>query len=472
MGLAYKKVNIKCGIECHKQIEGKKLFCNCPTIIRDDNPSFNVTRYIRTSAGESGRYDVAALYEAKKGKHFVYQGYNDTTCLVELDEKPPQEINQHALEIALQVCLLLNCKINKVVQVMRKIVIDGSNTSGFQRTMLIGKDGYINVNNKKIGIQGVCLEEEASQIIERTEEYDVYNLSRLGIPLIEIATSPDINSPEECKIVAEKIGMILNSIEGIKRGLGSIRQDINISVNDNPRIEIKGFQELKSIPKVIENEIERQLKLLKKKQKIKSEVRKANPDGMTEFLRPMPGSARMYPETDINLIELKDTLIKSIKLPELIAEKVEKLVETHKISSDYAREIIERKIGFEKFLKYKLDPQFIAKVLVETPKEIKSRFNVSEHITDEDFREIFSLVESKKITKEAVPDVLSEKLIEGKIDLNKFKPVKESDIEKEIKEIIKKNKGASLNALMGIVMEKFRGKIDGKKVAELIKKLQ
>src|SRR3989338_7653066 len=122
-----------------------------------------------------------------------------------------------------------------------------------------------------------------------------------------------------------KIGMILNSIDGIKRGLGSIRQDINISVNDNPRIEIKVFQELKSIPKVIENEIERQLKLLKKKQKIKSEVRKANPDGMTEFLRPMPGSARMYPETDINLIELKDTLIKSIKLPELIAEKVEKL---------------------------------------------------------------------------------------------------------------------------------------------------
>ena len=209
------------------------------------------------------------LYEAKKGKQFIYQGYNDTTCLVELDEKPPHEINHHALEIALQVCLLLNCKINNVVQVMRKIVVDGSNTSGFQRTMLIGKDGYINVNNKKIGIQAVCLEEEASQIIERTDEYDVYNLSRLGIPLIEIATSPDINSPEECKIVAEKIGMILNSIEGIKRGLGSIRQDINISINDNPRIEIKGFQELKSIPKVIENEIERQLKLLKKNQKIK-----------------------------------------------------------------------------------------------------------------------------------------------------------------------------------------------------------
>ena len=467
-----KNINIKCGIEIHKQIEGKKLFCNCLAIIRDDPPAFNVTRYIRTSAGESGRYDLAALYEAKKGKHFIYQGYNDTTCLVELDEKPPQEINHHALEIALQVCLLLNCKINNVVQVMRKIVIDGSNTSGFQRTMLIGKDGYINVNNKKIGIQSVCLEEEASQIIERTEEYDVYNLSRLGIPLVEIATSPDINSPEECKIVAEKIGMILNSIEGIKRGIGSIRQDINISINDNPRIEIKGFQELKYIPKVIENEIERQMKLLKQKQKIKSEVRKANPDGSTEFLRPMPGSARMYPETDINLIELKEDFIKSVKLPELIAEKVEKLVEKYKISSDYAREIIEKNIGFEKFLKYKLDPQFIAKVLVEIPKEIKSRFNVSEHITDEDFKEIFALVESKKITKEAVPDVLVEKLMEGKIDLNKFKPVKESDIEKEIKGIIKKNKGASLNALMGLVMEKFRGKIEGKKIAELIKKLQ
>ena len=237
-----KEFNVKCGIEIHKQIEGKKLFCSCPTIIRDDPPDFTVERYLKASAGESGRYDIAALYEVKKGKHFIYQGYNDTTCLLELDEQPPQEINPHALEIALQVSLLLNCKINKIVEVMRKVVIDGSNTSGFQRTMLIGKNGFIEVNNKKIGINSVCLEEESCQIIERTEEFDIYNVSRLGIPLIEVATAPDIANPEECKQVAEKIGMILNSIEGIKRGLGSIRQDINISIENNSRIEIKVFQ--------------------------------------------------------------------------------------------------------------------------------------------------------------------------------------------------------------------------------------
>ena len=467
-----KEFNVKCGIEIHKQIEGKKLFCSCPTIIRDDPPDFTVERYLKASAGESGRYDIAALYEVKKGKHFIYQGYNDTTCLLELDEQPPQEINPHALEIALQVSLLLNCKINKIVEVMRKVVIDGSNTSGFQRTMLIGKNGFIEVNNKKIGINSVCLEEESCQIIERTEEFDIYNVSRLGIPLIEVATAPDIANPEECKQVAEKIGMILNSIEGIKRGLGSIRQDINISIENNSRIEIKGFQELRYIPLVMQNEINRQLKLIKKKERIKPEVRKANPDGTTEFLRPMPGASRMYPETDISLIEITDNILKKIKLPELITKKVDKIVENYKINPDIAREIVERKISFEKFLRHNLDPSFIARVLVEMPKEIKSRFNLDKHITDEDFREIFSLIDGKKIPKDAIIDVLVEKLTEGKINLEKYKPVKENEIEKEIKNLIKKNKGASFNALMGEAMKQFKGKIDGKKIADLIKKLR
>ena len=133
---------------------------------------------------------------------------------------------------------------------------------------------------------------------------------------------------------------------------------------------------------------------------------------------------------------------------------------------------MERKISFEKFLRHNLDPSFIARVLVEMPKEIKSRFNLDKHITDEDFREIFSLIYGKKIPKDAIIDVLVEKLTEGKINLEKYKPVKENEIEKEIKNLIKKNKGASFNALMGEAMKQFKGKIDGKKIADLIKKLK
>ncbi|MBW2991422.1 Glu-tRNA(Gln) amidotransferase GatDE subunit E, partial [Candidatus Woesearchaeota archaeon] len=190
--LNYNELGLKCGIEIHQQLEGKKLFCNCATEIRKGDPDFKVVRRLRASAGEEGGVDQAALYEQKKQKYFVYQGYDDITCDVELDEEPPHPVNQDALRAALQVAKMLNCKIVDEIQVMRKTVIDGSNTSGFQRTMVIGMNGFVEVGGKKVSIEGVFLEEEACQIIERTKtkNYDIYNLSRLGIPLIEIATGP------------------------------------------------------------------------------------------------------------------------------------------------------------------------------------------------------------------------------------------------------------------------------------------
>lgn len=467
----YKDLGLKIGIEIHQQLEGHKLFCRCPTKIRDDKPDFTIKRFLRVSAGETGEKDIAAVFEEKKGKHSVYQGYNDSTCLVELDEEPPHKINKNSFDIALQISLLLNCKINNVVDVMRKVVIDGSNTSGFQRTMLIGRDGFIEINGKKIGINTVCLEEEACQIIERTNEYDIYNLSRLGIPLIEIATGPDISSPEECREVAERLGMILRSVEGIKRGLGSIRQDINLSVKNNARIEIKGFQDLRYIKKVIENEIARELELIKNG-KLKSEVRKASPDGSTEFLRPMPGAARMYPETDVSNIKITKEMIDNVRLPELISEKVEKLEEKYKLNPDLARQIIEEEINFNDYLRFKLEPNFIARVLVETPKEIKSRYGIDKEIKKDDFNEVLNYVEKGFINKKSVVDVLIEKIKSGKVNLNNYKVLNDEDLKKEIKKIINENKDKTFSGLMGIVMSKFKGKIDGKKAADIINSLQ
>ena len=463
----YKDLDLKIGIEIHQQLEGHKLFCKCPTKIRDDKPDFTIKRFLRVSAGETGEKDLAAVFEEKKGKHFVYQGYDDSTCLVELDEEPPHKINKNSFDLALQISLLLNCKINNVVDVMRKVVIDGSNTSGFQRTMLIGRNGFIEINGKKIGINTVCLEEEACQIIERTNEYDIYNLSRLGIPLIEIATGPDISSPEECREVAERLGMILRSAEGVKRGLGSIRQDINVSIKNNERIEIKGFQDLRYIKKVIENEITRELELIKKG-KLKSEVRKANPDGTTEFLRPMPGAARMYPETDVSNIKITKEKIDNVKLPELISEKIEKLEEKYKLNPDLARQIIEEEINFNDYLRFKLEPNFIARVLVEIPKEIKSRYGINKEIKKDEFNEVLNYVERGLINKKNVTDALIEKIKFGKVNLNNYKVLNDEDLKKEIKKIVNENKDKTFSGLMGIVMSKFKGKVDGKKAADII----
>ncbi len=470
----YKKLGLRIGLECHQQIEaGGKLFCRCPCVIKDENSDFKIKRSLRASASELGGIDQAALYELQKGKYFIYQGYKDINCLVELDESPCEELNKEALEIALQVSLLLNAKPLEVIQFMRKIVIDGSNVSGFQRTALVAVNGYIETSEGRISIPTICLEEESAKKIEDTEKYRVYNISRLCIPLIEIATGPDIKSPQGAKEAAEKIGMVLRSVKGIKRGLGSIRQDVNLSINSHPRVEVKGFQDLRSIPKVAEYEIKRQLSLVKKKQKLKSEVRKAEPDFTTSFLRPMPGSARMYPETDVPLIYITKSELEKIKIPELIADKVGNLEEVYGIQPEIAREIIKKEINFDHFVtEYRnIEPNTIARILVEAPKEIKSRLNLDiSKLTEDNFHAVLELINENKINKDSALDVLADLIKFGKINLEKYETISDSELEIEIKKIIQEMKGAPFGALMGEAMKKLKSKAPGNKIAELIKK--
>ena len=257
-----KRLGFKCGIEIHQQLEGCKLFCNCPTTLRDDEPQFTVKRRLRAVVGETGKVDIAAREETEKGKYYLYEGYYDSNCLVELDESPPNPINPEAFETALQVCKMLKGDFVDGAQVMRKTVVDGSNTSGFQRTTLLARNGILKTKDGDIRIPTIILEEDACRPIKNEKDYVVFRLDRLGIPLMEIATEPDIISPEHCKETAEKLGMLLRSTGKAKRGIGTIRQDVNVSIKEGNRVEIKGAQDLKSIPTLIENEITRQVNLV------------------------------------------------------------------------------------------------------------------------------------------------------------------------------------------------------------------
>lgn len=252
----------KSGLEIHQQLEGKKLFCSCPTILRDDTPDFTVQRQLRASAGESGVIDAAALAEVKKEQYYIYQGYNSTTCLVELDEMPPGPLNEQSLYSGIQIAKLLAMTPVDQLRVMRKIVVNGSNTSGFQRTSLLAQDGILKTSAGDVRIDSLSLEEDSSKDIERGSNYTTYNLSRLGIPLLEIATAPDLKSPEHVAEAASEIGMILRSIKNIKRGLGTIRQDVNISIAKGKRVEIKGAQDLKLIPQLACGEALRQYNMI------------------------------------------------------------------------------------------------------------------------------------------------------------------------------------------------------------------
>lgn len=466
MAVDYEKLEFKCGVECHQQLEGKKLFCSCPTTNSSAEPNIHVERRLRAVIGETGEVDVAAAYEMAKGRKFVYLGDSADVCEVELDEEPPHSINPEAVKTALIIAKLLHAKIVDEIQVMRKIVVDGSNVSGFQRTALVGYDGFIETSKGKVRVPVICLEEEACQKVEAGKDSVTYRLDRLGIPLIEIGTAPDIKNPEHAKETAEKIGMILRSTGRVKRGIGTIRQDVNVSIKGRSRVEIKGFQELKSIPLVIENEIKRLLAL---KIKNEPEVRKAEEDGTTTFLRPLPGAARMYPETDI--LPFKPHIC-DIELPELIEEKAARF-EKLGLGKDLAVFIAksERVKLFSAFVeKFKnVKPAFVAETLISTTRELKRQGIDTDKITDKQLEEIFDALDRGRIAKENILAVLTD-AAQQKLDLKKYYLMPDKELEQEIKKIIEQNKGAQFSALVGRAMEKLRGKAAGQKIVEFLRK--
>ncbi|MBN1645212.1 Glu-tRNA(Gln) amidotransferase subunit GatE [Candidatus Woesearchaeota archaeon] len=606
--LNYRQLGFKCGIEIHQQLDGRKLFCNCPAELREDEPHYVVKRNLRAVAGEAGQIDIAAREEMAKQKDFYYQGHVDNGCLIELDEMPPNPINKEALNTTLQVCKMLNSRIVEGVQIMRKTVVDGSNTAGFQRTALIGTDGVLDLKETKLGIPTIILEEDACRNISEEKDKVIWGLDRLGIPLIEIGTTPGIRNPEEAKEAAEKLGMLIRSTGKAKRGIGTIRQDVNVSIKKGSRIEIKGAQDLKSIPKLIENEVIRQINLvqtseelqkrrvkeqrepeikdvtdllknsgskiikqaLKEKSKVLGvrligfkgligmeiqegrrlgtefsdrakviagvggifhsdelpnygitsreveilfkelqcdsqdgfvivadkkkraenavyavveranqailgvpmEVRKANKDNTSSYERPMPGAARMYPETDIPVIRISSKEIEKIEVPELIEEKIPKY-EKMGLSTDLAKLVAKSSKAclFEKFVSLhpKIKAAFIAEVIMTFGRNIKRQFGISISPSEEDYDAIFSGLSSGKIAKENVMDILKENKPVKQI-IGKYSMISDSELEEEIKKIVSSNKGLAFNALIGEVMKKLRGKASGKKISELLKK--
>ncbi len=479
--LDYNKIGFKCGLEIHQQLDTHKLFCNCPSILRSDEPDYTITRKLHAIAGESGKVDVAAAYQAELDKEFAYQGYKDTNCLVELDEEPPHKINSEALEIALKIAILLHCKIQPITQIMRKTVIDGSNTSGFQRTVMIARDGYIETPEGKIGINSIFLEEDSARPVSRDKESEqvVYKLDRLGIPLVEITTDPDIKNPKQAKEVALHIGDVLRSCK-VKRGIGTIRQDVNMSIENGNRVEIKGMQDMDIFLDVLRKEVKRQKKLISRDKKVKEEVRNALSSGRTEFLRPMPGSARMYPETDLPLLRIHRNFINKVKenLPKLRSVEKKEL-EKKGLNKDMIRLLFkqDKLQEFKELIEVFNKPQLIAKVLLMYPKEISKREDmpldkIEKILSLEVLSFILDSVKEKKISKKDVKHVLK-KIIKGDSAENaiKIEKVDVKDIENKIRKIIKDKPGLSANAYMGMVMKEFKGKIDGQEAMKTIKKL-
>lgn len=262
------QLGFMCGLEVHQQLATGKLHSRQTgelydiTIdtLPDSWPRFE--RRLRASRGEGGAVDVAARFESKRNRSFVY-AQSPNSGLIELDEQPPSPLDVDAVDISLTVSALLEAQPVSLIQTMRKTVVDGSNTSGFQRTSLIATDGTLSTAEGPVGVDVVCLEEDSARKLDTVDTGNgqkvIYNLDRLGLPLIEIATAPDVQSPDHAKSTAIALGRVLRRTRRVRRGLGSIRQDLNVSIAAGDRVEIKGCQDLGWIPRIIRLEMARQL---------------------------------------------------------------------------------------------------------------------------------------------------------------------------------------------------------------------
>ncbi len=627
--LDYRELGLRVGLEIHQQLATRhKLFCSCPAeLAPEDEAEDEFERRLRPTRSEIGEVDPAALFEWRKGRRYHYKAPVNHSCLVEADEEPPHPLNREALLVTIGFALSLGSRIVDEIYTMRKIVIDGSNTSGFQRTSLIALGGHIEVDGKKVGIQTVVLEEDASRKLGEEGATTFYRLDRLGIPLIEVSTAPDIETPEEARNVAYHLGLLFRLTGMVRRGLGTIRQDVNVSIRGGAVTEIKGVQTLELISKAVEMEALRQYRLLKlrdellsrglspstldygiydvtdlfnetsskiikrvisRKGRVKAvrlpgmkgvpgyelvpgrrfgteladyarfwsgvgglfhsdelpaygitkeevekvyerlslspgrdafvmvadeeekavkalravldrvreafkgvpdETRQCMPDGTTKFLRPRPGSARMYPETDIPPTRVT---------PEMISE-AEKYKPRH--PEDLIREM-QGKYGLNRQLvlqlirspyldlyigladKYggKVSTTWIASIFTNLIPMLRGEGLDVNRIPFKSIEETVSLVASNRIGKEAVEEILR-KIAENPGTTPEkaaeelgLTGLTEDEVRSIVKSVIEANKQVVMDKgerafglIMGRVMSMVRGRFDGKRVAEIVR---
>jgi len=338
MSIDYVKLGLKIGIEVHQQLNTKeKLFCACKPELFKEEPEITFLRRLRPTQSELGQVDPAAFFEFQKGVEILYEASRETSCLVEMDEEPPHNLNREAVEIALTVALMAKCKAVDEVHVMRKTVIDGSNTTGFQRTCIIALNGGIDVEEKKIPIQLIALEEDAARKTGEEQGGKIlrYRIDRLGIPLIEVTTAPELHTPQEAEKAALAIGRILRATGKVRRGLGTIRQDLNVSIPNGALTEVKGVQELEQVSKVIEYEVQRQLNLLKIRDELKT--RGAKESDLKEELRDI---SAVFSETNCKVIKTsldEGKKVLAVKLPNFAGMLKTELVPNLRLGTEMAQ---------------------------------------------------------------------------------------------------------------------------------------
>ena len=275
----YDRIGFKSGLEVHQQLKTqKKLFCNCPAGLynRKDEYDAEIIRHMRPTLSELGEYDGTALMEFKTRKQIIYRIKNQTACTYDIDDTPPFPLNREALDIALEISLLCQFNIVGEVHIIRKQYLDGSIPTGFQRTAILGVEGEIQLRDKTVRLIQISVEEDSCREISDIGHVRIYQTDRLGIPLIETVTYPDFTNPEEVREGAEYIRFLNRSTGRVFVGIGSGREDVNVSCRGGSRVEIKGVSHNKWLPELTHNEAFRQWALLRMRDRLRKRVK--NPE--------------------------------------------------------------------------------------------------------------------------------------------------------------------------------------------------
>jgi glutamyl-tRNA(Gln) amidotransferase subunit E len=287
----YAEVGFRSGIEIHQQLlTEKKLFCRCPAGRYSDKYDAEILRHMRPTLSELGEYDGTALMEFKTKKEIIYRINRETVCTYEMDDTPPFMIDEKALDIALGIAMLYSLNLVDELHIARKQYLDGSIPTGFQRTTIVGVNGGIPYKDRRVQIIQLGLEEDACREVSDVGHRRTYLTDRLGMPLIETVTGPDMRTPQEVAEVAQICRRLVRSTGNVRTGMGAAREDVNVSVRGGTRVEIKGVPRIPRIPLLTYYEAMRQWNLLRLREELRGrgitpETFKAETEDVTRLLQ-------------------------------------------------------------------------------------------------------------------------------------------------------------------------------------------
>jgi len=260
----YAEVGLIAGLEVHQQLlTERKMFCHCPARRYTNTHDGEMLRHMRPTLSELGEYDGTALMEFKTKKNIIYLLHEENVCTYEMDDTPPFLVNQHAVDVAIEQCLMLGCDIVDEVHIARKQYLDGSIPTGFQRTAIVGVNGRLPFCGRELSILQVSVEEDSCREVSDKGHLIVWRTDRLGMPLIETVTGPDLRTPEEVADAILLVGRVCRSTGHVRVGIGASRQDVNVSVRGGRRVEIKGVPKAGWTLGLVRGEAIRQVNLLK-----------------------------------------------------------------------------------------------------------------------------------------------------------------------------------------------------------------